>query len=241
MVRDAASVTGGYISTKANEAATAAQPHVNANLDYISTKAGEAATLTKDTAMATGGYVITKTGEAASLTKDIVIDKTGQAAVATKEGALAAGGFVQEKAMGVASAATELMERKKAAKQMLDEGGQDLEDRLVAKQLSTDAVALTAAAIRAATEAAQKLSDAEAKLRSAASAAAAAGEEPSFERLADAYAEQAKKINDFLQQASGELEPPSVSAMEADAMPIVNAKLGYRSAVAVASAAAGIK
>merc|ERR1719410_1177231 len=100
-----------------------------------------------------------------------------------------------------------------------------------------DAVALAAAAIQASTEANKKLCEAEAKLRSAAAAATAAGEEPSFDRLANAYAERAKKINDFLQQVSGELESPSVSAIETEAMAIVNSKLGYCNAVAASAAA----
>jgi len=245
-MRGAAVGAGGYISTKANEAAEAG---LTSNLDYLSTKAGEAASLTKDTALATGGYVITKTGEAASVTKELVITKTGEAASvtkefvtdktsATKEGAVAAGGFVQEKAFGVASAAAELMERKKAAKKMVAEGGQKLEDRLVAKQMSMDAVALAAAAIQASAEASKKLCEAESKLRTVAATAAAAGEEPSFDKLANAYAERAKKINDFLQQVSGEVELPSVSAMEAEAISIVDSKLGYCNAVAASAAAA---
>lgn len=238
-VASAAVAAGGFLSTKASEAHAAAQPHVAAAGDYISTKAGEAAVATKEGTL----KAVDATKEGAVSMGGYVATKTTDVAVTVGEHATAAGGYVQdyvqEKASDVASAASGRMETTKAAKTMIDEGGQAVEDRLVAKQSAVTAVTLESAAIANLKEASAKLRESEAQLRglSAAKEPAADGEAPEFGEhvaveFADMYGERAKKIEDFLQSLGTDLLSPELSAVEADALRLLAPRLALRQVAA---------
>merc|ERR1712232_843829 len=190
--------TGAYISRRTIEGLAAAG-------DTITNKREEAANMTRDSAIAAGDYVSSKAVEAVSVTRDSVA---------------AAGDYVR-------TAAADKLEMTRAAKVMLDEGGQDEEDRLMAKKASADAVALHKTALASLAQAAQGLRDAEAKLVFARSCAAEEALE--FDRLAPTYARRATEIEAFLASLEVDLEQPLTTDTESIAIGILNTKLSYRS------------
>merc|ERR1712232_1553195 len=182
--------TGAYISRRTIEGLAAAG-------ETITIKSEEAANMTRDSATAAGDYVSSKAVEAVSVTRDSVA---------------AAGGYVR-------TAAADQLEKTRTAKMMVDEGGQDEEDRLMAKKAGADAVALQKTALASLAQTAQSLRDAEAKLLFARSCAAE--EAPEFDRLAPTYTERATKIE--------ALEQPVITDTESIAIGILSTKIGYRS------------
>merc|ERR1712232_1001570 len=117
------------------------------------------------------------------------------------------------------------IERSKAAKKMVDEGGQEVEDRLLAKHLGNEGVSAENAAMASLKLASQKLREAEAKLRSESvklqNASATDAREvveqvewPECEKLAEAYAARAQKIESFLESIYDDLERPVISGVE---------------------------
>lgn len=120
----------------------------------------------------------------------------------------------------------------KEGKRMLDEGGPEVEGKLLAKKTGSDAVALDCSIVAKLADASRIYSDASEQLKASASSAAAEGEGPGLAKLSEDYSNRAKSIAaalEILQQ--GLPEVPTVSAPEKDAIGILVAKGKYRFAV----------
>jgi hypothetical protein len=243
---------GEYLSAKTDEIATAATEGLATAKDVIVTKPTEAILATVNDAAAgiseRANAIATATTDGLAVAKDVIVTKPTEAVIATRdsaiakttEAAIAAGDYVAVKATEAANlpfaassyitvATTEQIEATKAAKVMLDEGGQEEENRLTAIKASADGVALHKSAVLDLADAAKSLRDVESKLRKLATKTTAAAEAPEYSRLAETYAVRAAQLEAFLSTLEGDLEEPSVSNEESIAIGILNTKLGYRS------------
>lgn len=241
------SAAGEFIATKAGEVHSAAQPHVAAAGEYVAAKTDEldkrAGQLVNDASTGISkraSMMVTATNDSISAARDHISTKSTEAATVTRDSAAATHGYLYAKAAEaaslpfvageyVAAATAEQIEATKAAKLMLDEGGQDQEDRLLAKNASAEGVALESSAMANIADAARSLRDASEKLRKAAALDSSAAEAPEFTRLADIYVERAKKMEAFLQTVDGNLEAPPLSNKDSIAIGMLHTKLGYRS------------
>merc|ERR1719433_297131 len=134
-----------------------------------------------------------------------------------KEKATAATAQVAATGAAMAAKAQERIETAQGGKKMLDEGGPEVEARLLAKKTATDAVTLDRSVV-------SKLSDAVQIYKEAAEKMKASDDG----KLASDYDKRAKDLQAVLDKLAEVPEAPPVSPIEQDAISILVAKGKYK-------------
>eukprot|EP00747_Dinoflagellata_sp_TGD_P164117 gnl/TRDRNA2_/TRDRNA2_183594_c0_seq1.p1 gnl/TRDRNA2_/TRDRNA2_183594_c0~~gnl/TRDRNA2_/TRDRNA2_183594_c0_seq1.p1 ORF type:complete len:393 (-),score=128.91 gnl/TRDRNA2_/TRDRNA2_183594_c0_seq1:126-1304(-) len=133
----------------------------------------------------------------------------------------AAAGYAS--AQNAAAAAKERLDIAQAAKKMVDEGGEPVAAKLLAKKAASDAIASDEKVVSQFAQAVEAYADASSKLKSA--SVHAKDESPSFEKLGKDYDTRGNMLKAGLQKLQQPIpEAASTSAVEKDAILIVLTK-----------------
>eukprot|EP00747_Dinoflagellata_sp_TGD_P059316 gnl/TRDRNA2_/TRDRNA2_151513_c0_seq2.p1 gnl/TRDRNA2_/TRDRNA2_151513_c0~~gnl/TRDRNA2_/TRDRNA2_151513_c0_seq2.p1 ORF type:complete len:217 (-),score=61.49 gnl/TRDRNA2_/TRDRNA2_151513_c0_seq2:6-656(-) len=134
----------------------------------------------------------------------------------------AAAGYAS--AQNAASAAKERFDIAQAAKKMVDEGGEPMAAKLLAKKAASDAIALDEKVVAQFAHAVELYDDASSKLTSA--SRHVQDQSPSFDKLAKDYGTRGNILRGGLQKLQQPIpEAASTSAVEKDAILIVVTKM----------------
>uniref|UniRef100_A0A7S0F9Z6 Uncharacterized protein n=1 Tax=Pyrodinium bahamense TaxID=73915 RepID=A0A7S0F9Z6_9DINO len=148
-----------------------------------------------------------------------------------KDFAQSATAQVAAAAASAASTAQERIETAQGGKKMLDEGGPEMEARLLAKKTANDAVTLDRSVVAKLADAAQIYEEAAQKMKASADAATAGevpNEVPAFAKLAKDYEARAAALKVALETLGSVPEALEISAVEQDAISILVAKGKYQ-------------